>query len=95
MYPSPTYSLDKSDGLGLNICLLDTYAHSVYNNLMTVREIESILKDDGWFFSRQIGSHRQYKHLTKKGKVTVPFHRGDLDKGTAKSIFKQAGINYR
>ena len=77
------------------IFFVDKYAHSVYNSFMTVREIESILKDDGWFLTKQIGSHRQYKHPTKKGKVTVPFHRGDLDKGTARSIFKQAGIDNR
>ena len=60
---------------------------------MTVREVENKLFSDGWYMSKQIGPHRQYKHPTKKGKVTVPFHRGDLDKGTVKSIFKQAGIN--
>lgn len=59
---------------------------------MTAKEIEKILKNDGWYFTRQIGSHRHYKHNTKKGKVTVPFHSGDLDKGTANSIFKQAGL---
>lgn len=62
---------------------------------MTVREVEKILKKDGWYLFKQIGSHRQYKHNSKLGKVTVPFHRGDLDIGTAKSIFKQAGIDYK
>ncbi len=61
---------------------------------MTVREIEAKLKNDGWHFIKQIGSHRQYKHPSKKGKVTVPYHKGDLDIGTAKSIFKQAGIEF-
>ncbi|MBO6134593.1 MAG: type II toxin-antitoxin system HicA family toxin [Lachnospiraceae bacterium] len=61
---------------------------------MTVREIEAELKKDGWHFIKQIGSHRQYKHPSKKGKVTVPYHKGDLDIGTAKSIFKQAGIEF-
>ncbi len=62
---------------------------------MTVREVEKILKKDGWYLFKQIGSHRQYKHKSKSGKVTVPFHRGDLDIGTAKSIFKQAGIDFK
>lgn len=61
---------------------------------MVVKEIETILKENGWQLSRQIGSHRQFKHPTKSGKVTVLFHRGDLDKGTVKSIFKQAGIKF-
>lgn len=34
-----------------------------------------------------VGSHKQYKHPTKKGKVTIPNHSGDVDPGTAKSIF--------
>lgn len=67
------------------VCIID----------MTVREVEKILKKDGWYLFKQIGSHRQYKHKSKSGKVTVPFHRGDLDIGTAKSIFKQAGIDYK
>lgn len=62
---------------------------------MTVREVEKILKKDGWYLFKQIGSHRQYKHKSKSGKVTVPFHRGDLDIGTAKSIFKQAEIDFK
>ena len=60
---------------------------------MRAIEIEKILLADGWYFVRQVGSHRQYKHPTKPGKVTVPFHRGDLDKGTVKSILAQAGLS--
>jgi predicted RNA binding protein YcfA (HicA-like mRNA interferase family) len=59
---------------------------------MRAIEIEKILLKDGWYQVKQVGSHRQYKHLSKPGKVTVPFHSGDVDKGTAKQIFKQAGI---
>ena len=59
---------------------------------MRVREIEKILLKDNWYFVKQVGSHRQYKHPTKPGKVTIPIHTGDLDKVTVKSIFKQAGL---
>lgn len=59
---------------------------------MTVRELEKIIIQDGWVFIKQVGSHRQYKHSTKPGKVTIPFHKGDVDKGTANSILKQAGL---
>jgi predicted RNA binding protein YcfA (HicA-like mRNA interferase family) len=59
---------------------------------MRAIEIEKILLKDGWYQVKQVGSHRQYKHPSKPGKVTVPFHSGDVDKGTAKQIFKQAGI---
>ena len=45
----------------------------------------------GWYFDSQKGSHKHYKHPLKKGKITIPDH-GDLDIGTLKSIFGQAGI---
>lgn len=59
---------------------------------MTVREVKNILKQDGWYVVTQKGSHMQYEHHTKKGKVTVPNHNGDLAKGTVNSILKQAGL---
>ena len=59
---------------------------------MRVRELEKILREDGWYVVKQVGSHRQYKHQEKPGKVTVPIHSGDLDKGTVNSILKQAGL---
>lgn len=59
---------------------------------MTVKEIIRKLKADGWFEVAQVGSHKQFKHKTKKGKVTVPVHKGDINIKTAKSIFIQAGM---
>ncbi len=56
--------------------------------LEVVRKLEA----DGWFAVAQKGSHKQFKHPTKMGKVTVPIHKGkDIPTGTLKSIFKQAG----
>jgi predicted RNA binding protein YcfA (HicA-like mRNA interferase family) len=59
---------------------------------MRAREAEKILLKDGWYQVKQVGSHRHYKHPDKPGKITIPFHTGDLDKGTAKSILEQAGL---
>ena len=59
---------------------------------MTVREITKILKKDGWYVAEQNGSHIQYKHPVKKGRVTVPSHNGDIKMGTLNSILKQAGL---
>lgn len=59
---------------------------------MTVRELEKIINDDGWYLVKQVGSHKQYKHPEKRGKVTIPNHRGDVDIKTANSILKQAGL---
>jgi predicted RNA binding protein YcfA (HicA-like mRNA interferase family) len=59
---------------------------------MKFREIETILLKDGWVFKEARGSHYQYVHRIKPGKVTVPFHKGDLDPRTVKSILRQAGL---
>ena len=60
---------------------------------MKFREVIRLLEDDGWEVVQQQGSHRQYKHLTKKGRVTVagkPAH--DVPKGTLASILRQAQL---
>ena len=56
------------------------------------REIVNLIEDDGWYFVRQKGSHRQYKHHTKKGIVTVAYHHlsEDVPDGTLINILKQA-----
>jgi len=59
---------------------------------MTVREVLKILHKNGWAKYEQNGSHIQLTHPTKKGRVTVPDHKGDLKKGLLHSIFKQAGL---
>lgn len=59
----------------------------------TVREAIRIVEADGWFLSRQNGSHRQYVHATKPGVVTIAGkNKQDLDPGTYNSILKQAGL---
>ena len=60
---------------------------------MRVREMDKILKADGWYEVKKVGSHHQYKHPMKPGKVTVPEHGGkDINLTVAKSILKQAGL---
>ena len=59
---------------------------------MKFKELEKLLKDDGWEYEYARGSHFYYSHPLKKGKVTVPNHKGDIPKGTANSILKQAGL---
>ena len=57
-----------------------------------VREILKTLKKEGWYLARQKGSHRQFKHETKKGTVTVNVKLSDvLPQNNLNSIFKQAG----
>jgi predicted RNA binding protein YcfA (HicA-like mRNA interferase family) len=58
-----------------------------------VREVLSLLRADGWYLVAIRGSHRQFKHQDKRGRVTVAGKTGDeLSLGTLKSILKQAGI---
>lgn len=60
---------------------------------MKATEVIRILKEEGWQFKEQKGSHQQFVHSVKAGKVTVPVHGAkDLPPGTLSSIFKQAGI---
>jgi predicted RNA binding protein YcfA (HicA-like mRNA interferase family) len=60
---------------------------------MKVREVIKLIENDGWFLKRTKGSHRQYKHLSKTGLVTVAGNpNDDLALKTQKSILKQAGI---
>ena len=60
---------------------------------MKVRDIIRLLEQDGWYLKATKGSHRQYKHPTKSGRVTLPGHPGDdLAPGTLNSVLKQAGL---
>lgn len=56
------------------------------------KEILQLLKADGWYLVHSVGSHQQYKHPVKIGKVTVPHPKKNLPIRTVKSIAKQAGI---
>jgi len=58
-----------------------------------VREAIELLRADGWQLERQVGSHRQFRHPTKLGTVTVAGNLGkDLKPGTLASIRRQAGL---
>ncbi len=61
---------------------------------MKVREMLKILENDGWYLVTTKGSHRQFKHPTKKGRVTVAGHsKEDIHPKTQKSILNQAGLD--
>ena len=60
---------------------------------MKVREVLRTLRADGWYLVATRGSHRQFKHPTKLGRVTVAGKPSDdLSPGTLDSILKQAGL---
>jgi len=60
---------------------------------MKVREVIKMIESDGWELVATKGSHRQYKHPTRLGRVTIAGHPNhDLAAGTLNSILKQAQI---
>ena len=61
--------------------------------MVKVREAVRLIEEQGWFLVATRGSHRQFKHLTKPGRVTIAGKPSDdLAPGTWNSIFKQAGL---
>jgi predicted RNA binding protein YcfA (HicA-like mRNA interferase family) len=59
------------------------------------REMIAALEANGWRQVAQVGSHVQFKHPEKPGRVTVPHPRKDIPLGTLRSIEKQARMKLR
>lgn len=59
---------------------------------MRSRQVIALLVEHGWYEVSVKGSHHQFKHPERPGRVTVPHPKSDLPKGTVNSILKQAGI---
>ena len=60
---------------------------------MKVKELIAMLVADGWMQVRMRGSHRQYRHATKSGTVTVAGKPSvDMPAGTLNAILKSAGL---
>jgi predicted RNA binding protein YcfA (HicA-like mRNA interferase family) len=55
------------------------------------RKLIKLLEADGWYLVEVHGDHHQYKHQTRKGRVTVPHPNKDIATGTLRSIYRQAG----
>jgi predicted RNA binding protein YcfA (HicA-like mRNA interferase family) len=65
-----------------------------YHDLdMKIRDVIKLIEGDGWYLVATKGSHRQYKHPSKAGRVTIAGHPSDdLAPGTLNSVFKQARL---
>lgn len=58
-----------------------------------VRDVIKLIEDDGWYLVTIEGDHRQYKHLQKKGRVTIAGHPSkDMPLGSYYSVLRQAGL---
>ena len=73
------------------MCILKAEGRAQMNSREVIRE----LKLAGWFEVAQAGSHKQFKHPVKPGRVTVPSPKKDVPEGTLKSIEKQAGLKFQ
>lgn len=62
---------------------------------MDSRSIIAVLKREGWELVASKGSHLQFKHPSKPGRVTVPHPKKDVPIGTLRSIEQQAGMKFR
>ena len=58
------------------------------------REVIARLKADGWYEVNVVGSHHQFKHPAKKGRVTVKHPTKDIPPATLRSIEKQSGLRF-
>ena len=62
-------------------------------SIMKIRPLIKLIQADGWYLVRTRGSHRQFKHPTKKGTVTVAGKlSADVRPGTLNNILRQAGL---
>jgi len=60
---------------------------------MKIGDVIKLIEEDGWYVVAIKGSHRQFKHPRKTGRVTIAGHPGDdLAPGTLSSVLKQAGL---
>ena len=62
---------------------------------MHSRNVIAALEADGWIEVAQVGSHKQFKHPTKPGRVTVVHPERDIPLGTLRSIERQSGLKLR
>jgi predicted RNA binding protein YcfA (HicA-like mRNA interferase family) len=63
---------------------------------MKVRDVIKLVEADGWYLISIEGDHRQYKHPTKRGRVTIAGHPSkEMPPGTLASVFKQAQLPRR
>lgn len=58
------------------------------------REVIQMLLADGWYEVNCVGDHHQFKHPTKKGRVTIPHPRKDIPIKTLHSIERQSGLKF-
>jgi predicted RNA binding protein YcfA (HicA-like mRNA interferase family) len=75
------------------VCATPRAENKIGLHRVKIREAIRLIEEDGWYLDRTRGSHRQYRHPSKPGLVTIAGKPGDeLAPGTKNSILKQSGL---
>ena len=77
------------------MCYYIFVRRNYYMKSYSSREVLKILKADGWYEVNCVGSHHQFKHPTKKGRVTIKHPDKDIPRKTLDSIERQSGLLFR
>lgn len=85
------FTVDKYN----NVCYTNHVRREGYMKSYSSREVLKALKDDGWYEVNVVGSHHQFKHPTKPGRVTVKHPDKDIPRKTLDSIERQSGLRFR
>ena len=92
-------TLSRSRFLVCSVCILRLHhfsmvcsVHTMRGDQVRSRELIELLVADGWFEIAIKGSHHQFKHPAKAGRVTVPHPKSEIAKGTLHNILKSAGL---
>lgn len=81
------FYINNVDKSGINIYFL-----YIEGQVMNSRDVIKKIGTEGWYQVAVKGSHHQFKHAAKKGRVTVQHPRKDMPIKTLKSIEKQSGV---
>lgn len=77
------------------ICVIISLSGGLNMKSYSSREVLKMLKADGWYEVNCVGSHHQFKHPTKKGRVTLKHPDKDIPRKTLDSIERQSGLLFR
>ncbi|MGY3146342.1 putative RNA binding protein YcfA (HicA-like mRNA interferase family) [Bradyrhizobium sp. USDA 3397] len=83
-----------ADAARVDLCVDNQHKVCIYTPMKST-DIIAALKADGWTQVAQKGSHVQFKHPIKPGRVTVPHPKKDIPIGTVRSIEKQSALKLR
>jgi len=86
-------TVGSNTGENLSLPAIENQGAIRYIDAVKVRDVIKMIESDGWYLVVTKGSHRQYKHPKKSGRVTIAGHPShDLAPGTLNSIVKQAQL---